>query len=320
MCNNAQFNSVLPDEPSRRSNHYSAADYRRYICQQGMTLHDLYNGLKMYDPYAQFHVDENSVQDPVCLHSHSYYELIYCLQTVGVSYLVGPQHYYPQKGDLICILPGISHRPLFSEGESGSFCRIVLNINSGFVARLFRQYTAVTPEEVLGVELMRPSPENSARILQMFERGVQLSAVNTSRLEMIAIVLQILSMLEKISYNRGTHVKASNHNNILDELIEYIDQNYSQKLTLNDVAEHFFVSPSMISHICSDRLQISFYQFVQQRRLSEGQRLILNGLSMTEIAAKTGFSNYQNFYRAFKKAYGITPKEYRQLLVQEKSS
>lgn len=137
---------------------------------------------------------------------------------------------------------------------------------------------------------------------------------------MIAIVLQILSMLEKISYNRGTHVKASNHNNILDELIEYIDQNYSQKLTLNDVAEHFFVSPSMISHICSDRLQISFYQFVQQRRLSEGQRLILNGLSMTEIAAKTGFSNYQNFYRAFKKAYGITPKEYRQLLVQEKSS
>lgn len=99
-------------------------------------------------------------------------------------------------------------------------------------------------------------------------------------------------------------------------VIQYIDQNFSQKLTLNSVAEHFFVSPSTISHICSDRLQASFYQFVQQRRLAEGQRLILNGLTMEEVSTKIGFSNYQNFYRAFKKAYGISPKEYRQLLTQ----
>lgn len=150
----------------------------------------------------------------------------------------------------------------------------------------------------------------------MFERGVELSAENTSKLEMIAVVLQILSTLEKTSYHRSTRSKASDRNDILDDLIQYIDQNFSQKLTLNSVAEHFFVSPSTISHICSDRLQASFYQFVQQRRLAEGQRLILNGLTMEEVSTKIGFSNYQNFYRAFKKAYGISPKEYRQLLTQ----
>lgn len=54
-----------------------------------MTLHDLYNRLKMYDPYAQFHADENSAQDPICLHSHSYYELIYaCKQSVCRIWLV----------------------------------------------------------------------------------------------------------------------------------------------------------------------------------------------------------------------------------------
>ena len=83
---NSQVKPILPNMPSGRSSQYSATDYRRYFCQQGMTLHDLYNRLKMYDPYAQFHADENSAQDPICLHSHSYYELIYCLQTVGVSY------------------------------------------------------------------------------------------------------------------------------------------------------------------------------------------------------------------------------------------
>lgn len=313
---NSQVKPILPNMPSGRSSQYSATDYRRYFCQQGMTLHDLYNRLKMYDPYAQFHADENSAQDPICLHSHSYYELIYCLQTVGVSYLVGPQHYFPQKGDLICILPGVSHRPLFSEGMSGSFRRIVFNLNTEFVARLFRQYAVAAPEDVFGSALIRPRPEISANLQQMFERGVELSAENTSKLEMIAVVLQILSTLEKTSYHRSTRIKASDRNDILDDLIQYIDQNFSQKLTLNSVAEHFFVSPSTISHICSDRLLASFYQFVQQRRLAEGQRLILNGLTMEEVSTKIGFSNYQNFYRAFKKAYGISPKEYRQLLTQ----
>lgn len=199
---------------------------------------------------------------------------------------------------------------------SGSFRRIVFNLNTEFVARLFRQYAVAAPEDVFGSALIRPRPEISANLQQMFERGVELSAENTSKLEMIAVVLQILSTLEKTSYHRSTRTKASDRNDILDDLIQYIDQNFSQKLTLNSVAEHFFVSPSTISHICSDRLQASFYQFVQQRRLAEGQRLILNGLTMEEVSTKIGFSNYQNFYRAFKKAYGISPKEYRQLLTQ----
>ena len=95
----------------------------------------------------------------------------------------------------------------------------------------------------------------------------------------------MISTLEKTSYHRSTRIKASDRNDILDNLIQYNDQNFSQKLTLNSVAEHFFVSPSTISHICSDRLQASFYQFVQQRCLAEGRRLILNGLSMEAVAA-----------------------------------
>ena len=64
---NSQVKPILPNMPSGRSSQYSATDYRRYFCQQGMTLHDLYNRLKMYDPYAQFHADENSRRTPsVC--------------------------------------------------------------------------------------------------------------------------------------------------------------------------------------------------------------------------------------------------------------
>lgn len=59
----------------------------------------------------------------------------------------------------------------------------------------------------------------------------------------------MISTLEKTSYHRGTRIKASDRNDILDDLIQYNNQNFSQKLTLNSVAEHFFVSSSTISHL-----------------------------------------------------------------------
>ena len=51
---NSQVKPILPNMPSGRSSQYSATDYRRYFCQQGMTLHDLYNKLKMYDLTRNF--------------------------------------------------------------------------------------------------------------------------------------------------------------------------------------------------------------------------------------------------------------------------
>lgn len=305
----------LPNaDHGNNSKPYDSSYYRHYICEHGYSLQDLYNRIKMYDPYAQFHADQNTAADTVCLHSHSYYEIIYCVQVTDVSYIAGSQHYFPKSGDLICISPGLSHRPVFSDSMSTDFCRFILNINTDYLNRLFRLYTTTSPNSIFDAVLIRPNDELSGRLRELFDQGIQISQKNGSQFEKIALVLHILTALEQASNNQKAHVTPAPQNDLLEQFIQYIDSNYDKKLTLQSVASHFYVSQSTISHLCSEKLQESFYQYVQQRRLSEAQRLITNGAPLEQISSTVGFSNYHSFYRAFKLAYGISPKEYRNLL------
>lgn len=292
---------------------HSSPYYRKLLRDKGCSLYDLYNRFGMFDPYAQFHADQNTAQDAVCLHSHNYYELIYCLQTTGISYLVGSERFSPQSGDLICIMPGISHRPVFSEAMTGSFQRIILNLDCDFVAETFQRYGSETPKFLFSTVLIRPHRDLSSQLRLLFDSGTQLSQLSGSQFEKISLVLKILSCIERSVRDEKSRIAPSNREDLLDRLIKYIDTSFSQKLTLQSVADHFFVSPSTISHLFSEKMQESFYQFVQQRRLAESQRLILRGLPLEQVSINVGFPNYQNFYRSFKRAYGLSPKEYRLL-------
>ena len=74
-----------------------------------------------------------------------------------------------------------------------------------------------------------------------------------------------------------------------------------------------YVSSSTVSHLFKQRLGVSFYRYVTQRRLIAAKNLIQKGVLMENVAAKTGFADYSGFYRAFRKEYGVSPRQYRTL-------
>ena len=60
--------------------------------------------------------------DSIPLHSHSFYEIIYC-EDGYIHYLIGDKRYHVHSGDIILIPPGASHRPLFYDHMSEPFSR-----------------------------------------------------------------------------------------------------------------------------------------------------------------------------------------------------
>lgn len=102
---------------------------------------------------------------------------------------------------------------------------------------------------------------------------------------------------------------------LLNNILAYIEENYAQRITLQDIAIRFYVSKSTISHTFSKELGISFYCYVTQRRLQAAELLILQGIPLSEINEKVGFADYANFHRAFKLKYGVSPRQFRKQLL-----
>ena len=91
----------------------------------------------------------------------------------------------------------------------------------------------------------------------------------------------------------------------------YIEQHLSEKISLNDVSRHFYVSESTISQLFRKKMGVSFYRCVTQRRLISAKNLILQDVLLEDVALQTGFSDYSTFYRAFRGEFGISPRQYR---------
>ena len=83
-------------------------------------------------------------------------------------------------------------------------------------------------------------------------------------------------------------------------------------LSLTDKAAHVNLSASRFSHLFKSETGMSAVQFVKAARLKKAKALIESTpLSIKEIMAEVGIKDKSNFWRDFKKAYGVAPVKYR---------
>ena len=101
-------------------------------------------------------------------------------------------------------------------------------------------------------------------------------------------------------------------NNILDEVREYIDENFGEKLKLSEIASYYYVSYSYLSKLFHETYGVSFQEYLTSKRMEYAKNLLqTQQLSLQEIADSVGYNNVFNFSRAFKKYFGEAPNHYR---------
>ena len=100
---------------------------------------------------------------------------------------------------------------------------------------------------------------------------------------------------------------------VLSKVVEYIDQHYEQEsLSLNEVAEYAEVSASYLSATFSQGMQVTFVEYVTQKRMEKAKKLLRTStLSTGEVSAQVGFKDPHYFSFVFKKTQGMSPREYR---------
>ncbi len=257
--------------------------------------------------------DSNSL---ISLHSHNHYELIYCSYVVDVEYLVGSDRYRLQKGDIIVIPPGISHRPLLPERLQAPYRRVLVWLSQEYLYQL-QNLGLPSPQFPIRPQLLRTAGTRWEYLGDLFQEGVSEAEKKAPGWEVALYgnTAQIMAHLYRAFQDQSALPPLAEKPQLMDQVLEYIEANLASRITLADAAKHFFVSQSTITQTFRNKMGVSFYRCVTQRRLIAAKRLIEQEQPLESISMQVGFKDYSSFYRAFKQEYGISPRQYRSIHV-----
>ncbi len=124
--------------------------------------------------------------------------------------------------------------------------------------------------------------------------------------------IEILNQFIDVVYeSRGQRIT----NVYLANAIDYINKNYQNEIMLETVAKTVFVSPSYLSHLFRDEMNITFSDYVSKVRIEKAKELLRSGISVENVAEQVGFAEANYFIKIFKKQVGITPAKYKKLFI-----
>ena len=284
---------------------------QEFLRSMGIDPSNVYQELEMSSPYVDTHRDTSYSNATVSLHSHVFYELLYCSAATNVEYLVGSERYRLRNGDIIFISPGISHRPILPEGMDRAYVRDVIWISTEYMELLQEMFPCIPAQNE--DYLIRTAGTRWEFLGELFAEGIRERETQQKGWEalVLANTLKILAYLDRAYDDRSAGSLRAEKPELLDKVMAYIEQHYAEHITICDIAHKFYVSDSSISHHFKQKMGISIHHYVTQRRLISAKNLIAKGMALEQVASHVGFTDYSAFYRAFKQEYGISPRQYR---------
>ena len=294
------------------------AGYRQmleYLHQNGIDPSNLYQELEMSSRYVNTHRDTSFAKTAVNLHSHNYAEVLFCRTSAGVEYLIGPNRYRLQKGDIVFVPPGVSHRPILPEKLEVPYERDVLWISQEFLDNMQHMFPDAAISRQDPNVPIRTAGTRWEFLGDLFRAGVLEEEGKRPGWEAAVMgnTLMILANMKRIYMERSTSPMKAEKPELPDRIAGYIERNFEQHITIDDLAHKFYVSSSTLSHLFKQKMGVSIYHYVTQRRLISAKNLIAAGLPLEQVSVQVGFSDYSTFYRAFKQEFGISPRLYRNL-------
>lgn len=304
------------------SDMYDQQEIMSRLQEQGIEPGNFYQELQMSSRFADTHRDVSYSNTSVSLHSHTFYEILYCCNTCGAEYLVESDRYRLQRGDIVIVPPGVSHRPLLPAQMEIPYKRYVVWISGEAAKNLQQQFPDDGLYYATGIRLLRTAGTKWEYLGSMFRRGVEEAEKQKPGWEMMvfANTMELIVHICRALQERSAAPLKAEKPELMDQVMAYVEANLGKKITLEDISKRFWVSQSTITQTFRNKMGVSFYRCVTQRRLIAAKSMIMEGMQLERVGMQVGFSDYSTFYRAFKQEYGISPRQYRKLQDADETS
>lgn len=276
--------------------------------------------LSPQEPFLVSIFNEVELSYPFHHHKHAY-ELT---MTIGLSgtRMVGDSTEQFSNRDLVLLAPGLPHYWQDHGVRSGSKHKVVVVQFSDMLipeelrsTSHYRQIMWALDNSKYGLEMVNSYKEEALKLIDGLKEN--------NELETYFGILKVLHLfgnekvVRKLCSEGYTQPNLKDEAGRLESVLLYIQKNYSRKLTIEEVANRVFLSPSAFSHYFKKRTRKSFTDFIMDLRLGKAAQLLhLDEMPVARVGYESGFQNISHFNRSFSKKYKLTPLKFRKQSIQ----
>ena len=254
-------------------------------------------------------------------HEHDYVEIAFILSGKG-KYIVDDLEYDVEAGDLVICNPGVKHTHIVTNPKEPT-----IEFISGFTDFHFKN---MSPNSIIlkdGNCILHTSAQLKQEIMMhCYAMLAENDGNNVGKYFMFkAHLMQLLLLVirEIIEVDcpkqKGYNFETYNKNYAVNRIINYLNENYEHKISLEQIAHNMYLSPVYISKIFKEETGESPINYLIKIRLEKASEILRNGEggSIKSIANQVGYDDVYHFSKLFKKYYGISPLYYRKNAVKQ---
>lgn len=265
--------------------------------------------------------EENDIRKiPPAWSSHEQAEIQYIVRG-SFELCIGNQRHIVEPGNIVVIPPNKLHRITPLDPRSFSALSILLQAdirealyNGGEDTDILGFLTQAVPSPVL-----RLDEAQRVWFAALFRRLVQENGREAQYRSACMINLLGLIIAEVARQYEGTPAPCNSPpyeppdiSRLIKNIIQYINHNFKEDITLSKIAREFWLNPSYLSRQFKVNVGVNITEFITGRRLDYAKvQLVVSDTSISEIALNSGFNNISYFNTVFKQRMGISPRQYR---------
>ena len=266
------------------------------------------------DPFSTYHIENAGRSFQIPVHWHDEFEIIY-VRSGFLTVSISGESYIGKTGEAFVVSPGNLH---LMGSQSGTV---------DYYTFLFPlKYISFRTDDMLDEKLLEPLNSGHLMIcprvkdtakelceqlieIYMAKKDESESKIATQVRAKIILLQFILEMWKK-----GFVIEndTSGRNTVEKEMVSYIQQNFTGKISLREFGEQFHLSEKYISRYFKEHFHITLSQYVTYLRLEHAKQLLQDtDIPVTDVAMQSGYQNVSYFIRSFQKAYAVSPLKYR---------
>lgn len=243
-------------------------------------------------------------------HFHEQYEILLSLSE-NAEMFVTDRCYPLQHGSLILLSPAILHRSVSREDQQ--YNRYVIRFSKHYAQTLSTNTTNLLRLFSTGRVQYQLDRAQTSKLSMLYDECIKKRTGYGSDLrrqmafvELLLYVEEVTAHLSGLSQEQSGDLKRN-----ISEILAYIPDHLKENLSLDALAEKFFVSKPHMCRLFKEYTGFSPGEYIIKTRIMHARSLLQEGKSVQEAGEESGFRNYAHFIRTFRQLVGVSPGKYK---------